>query len=258
MGTDSVQDFYDGLAADYHLLFTDWNEAVSRQGRVLDALIQKRRAGSRRLLDASCGIGTQALGLAGLGYNVHATDLSPNSIERARAEAQRRGLNSISFGVADLRTLDAQISERFEVAISCDNALPHLLEDDELRAALSALKRVLMPGGLLLLTLRDYDALSVERPKLEGMRLLEGPDGMRVVFQVWEWADDGRTYRVNQFVVRHHGEHEETIHHATRYRALKRAELDALLASAGFVEVRWHTPEQSGFYQPVVSALNAS
>ncbi|EPX65405.1 hypothetical protein D187_000831 [Cystobacter fuscus DSM 2262] len=48
--------------------------------------------------------------------------------------------------------------------------------------------------------------------------------------------------------------HWETSQHGTVYRALRRAELDAALGAAGFTHLRWHLPEESGFYQPVVIA----
>ena len=39
-----VADFYDGLAADYHLVYGDrWDDAVAHQGEVLDRLIERAR-----------------------------------------------------------------------------------------------------------------------------------------------------------------------------------------------------------------------
>jgi glycine/sarcosine N-methyltransferase len=40
----------------------------------------------------------------------------------------------------------------------------------------------------------------------------------------------------------------------TTYRALSRAVLSDALGAAGFQDITWQMPEQSGFYQPVVSA----
>ena len=80
----SSREFYDRLADEYHLIFGNWDEAVKWQGEVLDTLLRSvtgRR--SLSILDCSCGIGTQAIGLALLGHRLTATDLSPRSIERA-------------------------------------------------------------------------------------------------------------------------------------------------------------------------------
>jgi len=106
------------------------------------------------------------------------------------------GLTLAGLAVADLRTLSQQISRRFDAVLSCDNALPHLIEDAELAAAAQNLHDVLRPGGLLIATIRDYDTAeprpgeAVPTP----VRVLgEGP-ARRLVFQVWTWAADGRSY----------------------------------------------------------------
>src|SRR5512139_3177105 len=96
---DDAREFYQQLARDYHLIYDDWNKAIERQGNALDRLIRAYTDGAPRdVLDCSCGIGTQAIGLAERGYRVHATDLSPAAVERATEEAKIRDL-SISFGV---------------------------------------------------------------------------------------------------------------------------------------------------------------
>lgn len=89
-----VVDFYDGFAADYHLVYgDDWESAVERHGEALARLIRGLRPEALDVLDCSCGIGTQAIGLARRGYRVHGTDLSPR--RRARpgrgGAARRRG-----------------------------------------------------------------------------------------------------------------------------------------------------------------------
>jgi 2-polyprenyl-3-methyl-5-hydroxy-6-metoxy-1,4-benzoquinol methylase len=132
----SVWGFYDRLAADYHLIFDDWRQAIVLQSGRLDVLIQAQSSRSlpMTLLDCSCDIGTQAIGLAQRGYTVHATDLSPVAVERARQEALTMGVE-ITFGVADFRTLAKQVEGAFDVVLSCDNALPHLLGDTDLHLA---------------------------------------------------------------------------------------------------------------------------
>src|SRR5438270_7700 len=129
----STLEFYDNLAENYHLIAKDWDNAVRCQGKTLQALIQKHLpdAAHLKILDCSCGIGTHAIGLALLGFDVHATDLSPKAIERAKAESARLGAR-VSFGIADFRSLDHDVDGQFDVVISCDNSLPHLLTNPEL------------------------------------------------------------------------------------------------------------------------------
>ena len=67
---------YDEIASLYHLVYPNWNEAIERQGEALNGVVSDF-VGSAPLsiLDVSCGIGTQALGLAALGHRVTASDL---------------------------------------------------------------------------------------------------------------------------------------------------------------------------------------
>src|SRR5690348_1504906 len=125
-----MDDFYDRLAPLYHLIFPDWDGSIERQADQLGGIIRGRwGAGVRSILDVACGIGTQSLGLAMRGFDVTASDLSARAIERARAEAQRRGL-TIAFSVADMRSIHEHHSRAFDVVIACDNAIPHLLNDE--------------------------------------------------------------------------------------------------------------------------------
>jgi 2-polyprenyl-3-methyl-5-hydroxy-6-metoxy-1,4-benzoquinol methylase len=92
-----TRDFYDGLAPYYHLLYPNWEASIGRQSRGLAHVLNEFSVppGSD-VLDAACGIGTQTLGLAQLGYRVTASDLSPRAVTRAREEAATRGL-TIAF-----------------------------------------------------------------------------------------------------------------------------------------------------------------
>src|SRR5262249_26593044 len=84
---DEVAAFYDELAELYRLAFADWNASVGRQASVLATIMRERWSPVSRLLDAACGIGTQALGLAELGFVVEASDIARGALDRARREA---------------------------------------------------------------------------------------------------------------------------------------------------------------------------
>lgn len=253
----SVLQFYEDLAASYHLIFANWAESVERQANALDRLIRAHGiAPPLDVLDCSCGIGTQAVGLAARGYTVHATDLSPAAVARAADEAARRGV-TLTTGVADFRTLAEQVTGAFDVVLSCDNAVPHLLTDADLRRAADNMRAKLRPGGLLLISLRDYDHLAMERPRSIQPRVYDDPAGQRVVFQVWDWAADGQTLVVKMFILQQSGADWQLQHYTTTYRALLRADLNAALDAAGLVDLRWHMPQDTGYYQPVVTARAA-
>lgn len=254
---DPTLNFYESLASDYRLIYEDWDRSVSRQGEVLDRLIRSILSrGPLSLLDCSCGIGTQAIGLAKRGYRVRATDLSPRSIVQARKEAKRLKAK-LTFGVADLRELGRQVPGRFDAVLSCDNALPHLLTGADLSKALRNMGEKLAPGGLLLLSLRDYDVLLRTKPSFTPPVVRGKGRDKSVYFQIWDWEKGGLVYKMHLFLIRQSRGKWEQRSFTTRYRALRRKELTALLRKAGFGDIRWHEPSKSGYYQPIVTAKKA-
>src|SRR5262245_39752155 len=159
-----TQEFYDRLAPYFHLLYANWEASIARQSSGLAGVLDEFRvARGSAILDAACGIGTQALGLAQLGYNVTASDLSPGAVARARVEAAARGL-TIDFSLADLRRLSSAFDRQFAAVVVCDNAIPHLLSDEEIGDAFAECRRVLATGGVLLVSVRDYAAIERRTP----------------------------------------------------------------------------------------------
>ena len=156
---DIIQTFYDDMAAQYDKLFQDWQAAVDEQAVVLDDLF--RSSGfdrSAHILDCACGIGTQAIGLAALGYCVAASDISGAVLDEAGKRAEEKGVR-IRFARADFRALSEVFSEAFDIVIAMDNALPHMLSASALASAVGSILRRLRPGGLFAASIRDYDSL---------------------------------------------------------------------------------------------------
>jgi glycine/sarcosine N-methyltransferase len=274
--TDVTQ-FYDELATHYTMIFQEWDQTVQRQGDVLDKFIREHvkltdkslpsldidedaptepivqtiNVSDLRVLDCACGIGTQAIGLALRGYQVHATDLSSAAIDEARKHAKR--LNAtLTFGVADFRTLLMQVAGEYDLVVAFDNALPHLLQDEDLALAAKNLYAKTKRGGMFIASIRDYDAILKDKPQATTPRVYDSGGEQRVVFQVWDW--EGNQYTLQHFIVRGKGKKWVTQYGETQYRALRREELTMFLQMVGFVDVRWHMPETSGYYQPIVTA----
>jgi len=244
----TVDTFYDQLAPFYHLIFPDWEASIQRQAAALDAIIRERWGEGRlSILDVACGIGTQALGLAGLGHRVTASDISPEAIERARREARRRGLD-IRFSVADMLRASAHHPQQFDLVIACDNAVPHLLTDEDLLAAFEQLFACTRPGGGCLVTVRDYDKEDRTETQVRpyGVRI-EG-DTRYLVLQVWEFH--GLIYDLTMYFVEDRGGPTCVTHVLrSRYYAVGIDKLLALMRQAGFVQVE---RLDGRFYQPVL------
>ncbi|MEV5975066.1 class I SAM-dependent methyltransferase [Streptomyces sp. NPDC051921] len=252
MSERSVAHFYDELADDYHVIYADWDASVRRQGEALDALIGQDRA---VVLDCSCGIGTQAIGLALRGHRVTGTDLSPRAAARAGREAARRGV-SLGTAAADMRRLPFP-DGRFDTVICADNSLPHLLTEQDVHTALVEMRRVLRPAGLLLVSTRPYDDLLRDRPASTPPQVHQVADaaGERTVtFQLWHWHDDGEHYDLEHFQLLPAGAEWRVQVRRTTYWALGQDRLAGLADEAGFVDPEWRMPQETGFFQPVLVA----
>ncbi|RFC78281.1 class I SAM-dependent methyltransferase [Streptomyces sp. AcE210] len=253
MPETSVAHFYDELAADYHLIYSDWDASTRRQGDALDALIGQDR---EAVLDCSCGIGTQAIGLALRGHRVTGTDLSSRAAARAAREAARRSL-SLRTAAADMRRLPFADGQ-FDAVVCADNSLPHLLTERDVHAALVEMRRVLRPAGLLLVSTRPYDGLLRDRPastppQVHGIG--DCADGERTgTFQLWHWHDDGEHYDLEHFQLLPADAEWRVKVRRTTYWALGRDRLAGLAAEVGFADAGWRMPQETGFFQPLFVA----
>lgn len=250
-----MNDFYDRLAPFYHIIYRDWDEAVEEQATQLSTVIHKYWGEQvQRILDVSCGIATQAIGLAAKGYNVTASDLSPKAIERAKEEARLRNLN-IGFSVCDMREAYHHHQSQFDVVISCDNSIPHLLNDDEILKALQQIYTCTRIGGGCLLTVRDYDkeAKGTNIVKPYGVRRSAGK--RYFVFQVWDF--EGEIYDVSMYFIEENEQSTTANTHIMRSRcyALSPNHLMQLMQEAGYTSV---TRLDNKFFQPVLVGIRAA
>jgi SAM-dependent methyltransferase len=236
-GLMSTVRFYDQLAPFYHLLFPQgFDTSIVRHAEMLDDLICQRWSNVHTILDVSCGIGTQALGLARRGYQVTASDLSPGAIRRARQEARERDL-TIAFSVADMRQAYDLHGRQFDVVLSADNSIPHLLSDDEVLAALSQLLQCCRPGGGCIISVRDCENEDRTSGQVRPYGLRTEGDDRYLIFQVWDFQ--GAIYDLSMYVVRDSGMSEcETHVMRTRYYAIGIHRLMELMQHAGFTAVQ--------------------
>ena len=98
---------------------------------------------SGEVLDAGCGLGDNAIYLAGRGHSVTGLDSSLTAIAQARDRALAAGVQ-VRFEVADATELTGY-DRQFDTVV--DSALYHCLDHDGRQAYAAALHRVSTPGA---------------------------------------------------------------------------------------------------------------
>ena len=246
-----TQTFYDNLASQYDKLFLDWQATTQEQAHILDRIFTANSFDKNaNILDCACGIGTQTIGLAAIGYNVTGSDISDGEIAEAKERAKKNNV-SVSFEHANFCALSDTFSERFDIVIAMDNALPHMLTSNDLESAIKSIVNQIKDGGMFVASIRDYDTLLMDKPPYSPPYIHKTAKGQRVSFQTWTW--EGDNYRLIQYIV----DDEDTLQVSKfecEYRATCRQEMTDLLMANGCSDVVWMFPKETGFYQPIVVA----
>ena len=151
---NDTQDSYDRIADEYARQIYGELAGKPLDREVLDRFAARLR-GRGVVCDMGCGPGQVGRYLAGRGLDVVGVDLSPGMLAQAAA------LNpDISFRVGDMRALDE--ADGAWAGIAAFYTIIHI-PPGEVVAALTEMRRVLQPGGLLLLAFHIGD--EVLRPE---------------------------------------------------------------------------------------------
>jgi len=187
-----MPDSYDTLATVY-----DWivpESLVSPEGSATAFLpyLEELRPGAR-VLDCAAGTGPLAVGLALQGFDVAATDASAGMLARARALAEARGVD-LDARECLWEDLGDQRFAPFDAVLCVGNSLAHAPGGEARRAALQAMGAVLRPGGLLVLTSRNFELLRAAGTGLQVFDHVVVREGRRgvVIYSWWlgeDWED---------------------------------------------------------------------
>ena len=173
---DDVRPLYHRFAWAYDLLV---NEPIDARVAAMVSLLAGRgvRPGDE-VVDVGCGTGRYASELAGLGFRVLGFDSSAEMIDMAR---QRPATANLAFAVGDLVSFKPPREFR---AILCRGVLNDLLTDRDHEQVARQLARLLAPGGVLLLDVRDW-AGTVDRygARRRTARTVDLADGGRLIFR---------------------------------------------------------------------------
>ncbi|HEX5135425.1 MAG TPA: methyltransferase domain-containing protein [Planctomycetota bacterium] len=134
--------------ADLYDVFVDWE---GRLGREMPGLLKRlREVGARRVLDAGCGTGRHVAALLREGFDAHGADVSEEMLEKAVAlTGEPRRFHPWRMGDPP-----PDLGAPFDALLCLGNAWPQVFEVD---ATLAAFRRLVRPGGLVLVGLKAVE-----------------------------------------------------------------------------------------------------
>jgi SAM-dependent methyltransferase len=226
---------YGGRYAELYDLFHSDKPYAEEAAFVHDCLQKFARARVRETLELACGTGRHAVELEKHGYQITATDRSPDMLEIARRRAAEKKITFIS---GDMQHLQLPAKE-WDAVICLFDSIGYLKTDEALNEALRGIWKRLRPDGLFIFEfwhapamLNQYSPVRVRRwktSKSEIVRIsetaLDRKNRLAVVdYTVYELNNDG-TY--------------STLRETHTNRCFSVDEMQALISAANFEPLKF-------------------
>jgi glycine/sarcosine N-methyltransferase len=222
-------DFYEGFSRRFDRLM-EWERRWHKEGPFFRKVLP---AGARSILDCHCGTGFHCAMLSEMGYEVEGIDVSPHMLKVALQNLEKRGLTA-KLRLGDVKKMK---SDRvFDCVLSMGNSLPHEFGDDNLLRSIERMHDALKPGGLCIVHIENFDRLYQDGDRFIPSRFSRTGHGAEafifaidyyedlVVFNILSIIEEGGFPRFNVDVV--------------KYNPVPVAKLEALMAQAGFRDIR--------------------
>jgi SAM-dependent methyltransferase len=179
---------YGALAEVYEWLISDAKLAPAEFAASFDDVLGLLPSNAQ-VLDCSCGTGQLAVGLAGRGIQVVATDASEAMVRRTVELSEEFGA-SVRAVRADWEELPDHFDDRaFDMVFCVGNSLHHAVGARGRVAALESMSRLLRRGGRLVLTSRTWELVRARGSRLDIRDRLVRRNGRdAVVIYRWEIA----------------------------------------------------------------------
>jgi glycine/sarcosine N-methyltransferase len=223
-----LEDLFNEVAVDYDKMFPrDFAEDV----RIIKGLFRGHSV--KTVLDCACGTGPHVAMLAQDGCQITGSDLSAAMLDQARRRLEALEIDA-TLVESEWAELPSVIDRRFDAVICIGNSLPLAGSDEQVRAALAGMYKMVDDGGLLVLQNRNMDKMERERPEAV---LNEGANKGTFTLFVFDYQDPIVVYKI--FYIDTSG-NEEVLYNQFPMNILTRHKLEKMLKRIGAVSWRFY------------------
>jgi len=225
MHTFAAMVFYRSISEYYDLIFP-YNplQLDFVKDRVPD--LQKKR-----ILDVGCGTGNLCINLAPFCKDAIGVDPDKNMLKIARSKVEE-GVDNLNFyphGMTDIKSNYSHVD-----AILClGNTLVHLGSNDEILEFLVQAKKVLKPGGKLLVQIINYDRIF--KDSITSLPTIEN-DSVKFV-RNYEYNVDN--HKIEFETILRIKDIDDLVRNLIELHPVRKEELEELLVKAGFGSVQF-------------------
>lgn len=147
-----ARDYYSQEAGDYIRMYTNrWDKYPANLIRIKFIIKRLKKNKVKTILDAGCGTCGPMIRLLKEGFDVRGFDFSKEMVQEGKRELKKSGYDPKLIHHADLEDQKTLPGQKFD-AILALGVFPHILNE---RKALANMKKLLNPGGIVLIEFRN-------------------------------------------------------------------------------------------------------
>ncbi len=144
--------------------FIDWDKRRKGEGDFF--LKQFKKHNVKKVFDSSLGDGVDSIHLIKKGFDVTSNEIDETFLNKALENAKRDGVN-LKVTKLDWRKLDEKnVENSFGAVICLGNSLTYIFDEKDQLKTISQFKRILKPGGILVIDERNYQYILDNREEI--------------------------------------------------------------------------------------------
>lgn len=231
---------YDKLATIYDY-FVNWNDRLAYELPFLEQHLNTLgdTPANIRVMDTACGTGHHAIALANVGFQMAGSDLFPQMVSLADANA-RAADAKVVFRTARFGKINETFDQPggFDAVLCLGNSLPHVTSQADLAATLKDFSDLLRSNGMIILQMRNFDLVMGQKKRWMEPQSVKDGNLEWLFLRFYDFEPDGKIQFNILSLHRKAGSSWQTQLTSTHLLPIFSESLKDSLTSLGFKEIR--------------------